>query len=466
MIKKISNQFLSSYLFVFLLTTMVTTLAVVLLSFASGLIEGRLVKERYPARAIIKEDYTQIDASAVVKNGGGVQVVNKDYQVVYSEGLDTIGKSQLSAEEFTAFLMESSDQPYHYDIVYQPQGEYWLIVTFPTSIRLSFSVVHNPAAVPDDMAMASKVIAAISLIYLTILALLASGYSRFMAAQITEPLHQLSEGTRLLRAGDYSARVDLKLKNEFANLQETFNDMAARIEQEMTLRKKSENDRRRLILDISHDLKNPLASIQGYTELCMKKKDLSEQERREYLQAIYQNSHRANLLLADLFELSQMDSPQFLLKPVEIEVCEYLRQICGALIPPLEQAGFQYEFDIPEKNIPVRLDPPRFSRIFQNLTDNAVRYNRPGTVISVSLREEKADVVICFADDGCGIPNHLVEDIFKPFVRVDDARNSKTGGSGLGLAIAKKIARAHQGDLTLDIKYNNGSAFMIRIPKI
>jgi signal transduction histidine kinase len=198
----------------------------------------------------------------------------------------------------------------------------------------------------------------------------------------------------------------------------------------------------------------------------MNKKDLSEQERKEYLQAIYQNSHRANLLLADLFELSQMDSPQFLLKPVETEVCEYLRQICGALIPPLEQAGFQYEFDIPEKNIPVRLDPQRFSRIFQNLTDNAVRYNRPGTVISVSLREENTDVVICFADDGCGIPKHLVEDIFKPFVRVDDVRNSQTGGSGLGLTIAKKIARAHQGDLTLDIKYNNGSAFMIRIPKI
>ena len=103
-----------------------------LLSFASGLISGSLVKNQYPARAIIKEDYRQIDASAVVQSGGGVQVVDKEYRVVYSSGLDTIGKDKLSTEEFTKFLTESKSKSYHYDILYQPKGEFWLIVTFPT----------------------------------------------------------------------------------------------------------------------------------------------------------------------------------------------------------------------------------------------------------------------------------------------------------------------------------------------
>ncbi|HHX38075.1 MAG TPA: HAMP domain-containing protein [Clostridiaceae bacterium] len=87
------------------------------------------------------------------------------------------------------------------------------------------------------------------------------------------PLKKLCDGTRLLRKGDYSARVDLQLKNEFAELQNTFNDMAARIEHEIALRQKSEEDRRRLILDISHDLKTPLSSIQGYAERLRQKSE-------------------------------------------------------------------------------------------------------------------------------------------------------------------------------------------------
>lgn len=100
------------------------------------------------------------------------------------------------------------------------------------------------------------------------------------------PLRKLSDGTRLLREGDYSARVVLRLKNEFSELQNTFNDMAARIEHEIALRKKSEDDRKQLVLDISHDLKNPMSSIQGYAEICIKKPELTEKDRKEYLEII------------------------------------------------------------------------------------------------------------------------------------------------------------------------------------
>lgn len=466
MIRKLSNQFFTNYFIVFLLTIIATALAFVLLSFASGLIDGTLAKNRYPASAIIKEDYTQINSSEVVQNGGGVQIVDKDYRVVYSSGLDTIGKRQLNAEEFTTFLIDSTRKPYHYDILYQPKGKFWLIVTFPTSIRLDFSVVHNPNAASGDFTQVSMVFAAVALIYLLILALITFAYSRITAAGITIPLRKLSDGTRLLREGDYSARVDLRLNNEFAELQNTFNDMAARIEHEMTLRKKSENDRRQLILDISHDLKNPLSSIQGYAEVCMKKPELPEREREEYLQVIHQNSERANLLLSELFELSQMDSPEFSIKPVKIDLCEFLRQMCGELVPQLERAGFEYEFDIPEYSIFAMLDKNRFSRIIQNLEDNAVRYNPQGTTVSVSISEQNNQAMIRFVDDGYGIPSQIAEDIFEPFVRADDSRNSKTGGSGLGLSIAKKIAQAHGGDLTLRTDQNKGSTFIITIPTI
>jgi signal transduction histidine kinase len=135
-------------------------------------------------------------------------------------------------------------------------------------------------------------------------------------------------------------------------------------------------------------------------------------------------------------------------------------------VQQLEHAGFQYEFNIPEENVFVLLDTDRFGRIIQNLSDNAVRYNPPGTTVAVSLAAHNHQAVIDFHDDGGGIPAHLADDIFKPFVRADSSRNFETGGSGLGLSIAKKIARAHGGDLTLYSDGNKGSTFRITVPTI
>jgi signal transduction histidine kinase len=462
---KLSNQFLRSFLVIFLLAILDTVLAFVLLSFASGWISGSLAKNRYPAGALVREDWRLIDASPVVESGGGVQVIDKDYRIVYSRGLDTFGKEALTPGEFTAFLTESRGQPYHYDILYEPAGGFWLIVTFPTSIRLDFSVVTNSEANPGDMTRAGLVIALTALVFLMILALSALVYSRLIAMRIIVPLRKLCDGTRLLREGDYSARVDLRLKNEFAELQETFNDMAARIEREISMRKRSEEDRRRLVLDISHDLKNPMTGIQGYAERLLNKPDMPAHEREEHLRVILGSSRRANRLLNDLFELSRLDSPDFALRPEKTEVCEYLRQICGELVPQLEREGFQYDFDIPEASVFAMLDGDQFSRIIQNLTSNAMRHNPKGTRVSVSLKAEGGSVVIDFCDDGSGIPPHLKESIFSPFVRADEARNSKTGGSGLGLSIAKKIATAHGGDLTL-LPSEIGSAFHLTVPAV
>lgn len=464
--RKISNQFLINYLIVFMLTILATALAFVMLAFASGVISDTLAKNRYTASSIIKEDYSQIDASTIVQNGGGVQIVDSKYRVVYSSGLDTIGKTQFNAEDFTEFLIDSKNKPYHYDILYQPKGEFWLIVTFPISLRLDFSLIYNEDAAAGDFEQVSWVLAAVIITYLLLLALFSFVYSRFAATRITVPLRKLNDGTKLLREGDYSVRVELNLDNEFAELQSTFNDMASRIEHEMSLRKKSEDDRRRLILHISHDLKNPLSSIQGYAELCIQKQGLLKQEQGEYLQIIQQNSQRANLLLTELFELSQIDSPEFSLKAIRTDLCEYLRIVCGELVPQFEHIGFRYEFDIPDHSIYSMIDVNRFSRIFQNLADNAIRYNPKGTTISVSLTQKENCAVIHFCDNGCGIPVHLAEDIFKPFVRVDDSRNYKTGGSGLGLSIAKKIAEAHNGDLKLCSDSSKGSIFVITVPII
>lgn len=154
------------------------------------------------------------------------------------------------------------------------------------------------------------------------------------------------------------------------------------------------------------------------------------------------------------------------MKKERVDLCEVLRQLCAELIPQMDQAGFRYEFDIPEESVYALLDSDRLGRIVQNLAGNALRYNPPGTTVSVSLSAKAGKAVVTFRDDGVGIPEHLREDIFKPFVRVDSARRAQTGGSGLGLSIARRIAQAHGGDLSLQSGEVKGTAFAITLPTI
>lgn len=456
--RKLSNQFLVNFFMIFLLTVLATGLAFFLLFIAGKMISGSLVKNQFPASSIIKEDYNEIDATDIVHNGGGVQIVDKNYRIIYSQGLNTFNTDQFTIDEYTKFLTESKSKTYHYDILYQEQGEFWLIVTFPTSIRLDFELVYNQEALASDLSKSRGVIVFVVFVYLLIISLFSFIYSRIVANRITKPLKRLMEGSRLIKEGDYSVRINLELNNEFAEVQKIFNDMAERIENEILLRKQSEDNRRRLALDISHDLKNPMSSIQGYTEILLQKNNLSDKE-YQYLEVIHNNIQRANQLLIELFEFSQIDSPDFSLRLERIDLSEALRQICGKLVPEFESREFNYNFQIEERSVFALIDFSRFERVIQNLKSNALKYNPPGTTIKITLIVEDKRAYIDFCDDGIGIAENITDDIFKPFVSSDSLEK----GSGLGLAIAYGIVKAHNGDLTL-LKENVGSTFRISIP--
>lgn len=466
--KKIANQFFANYVLMFIISLILAFFAFLLLDFADHVISDTLVNNNYTAESLMEDDHTRIDPAPVIKNGGGVQVINRDYEVVFSAGINTFRKDKLSTQEFTDFLMAAKSKgiPYSYSIKYHEQGQFWLVVTFPTSIRIDFAVVHNHDYESVDKQKVAGVLLALVLFYLLLLAISTVIYSKISSLGIVSPLRKLSKSARRLKEGDYAARVDLNLKNEFAELQDTFNAMAEQVEREISLRKQSEENRKQLVLDISHDLKNPLASIVGYAEVCLNKPDLTPREKDAYLKIIYDNGVRANKLISGLFELSKMDSSDFLLKKTRIDICEYLREEMGKALPVLDNAGFIYDFAIPEREIFVMLDPEQMARVFQNLVANSVQYNSSGTVVMVQLWEEDSEVIIIFKDNGIGISEEIAEMIFKPFVRADLARNSGTGGTGLGLAIVEKIIAAHGGSIKLKTGINRGCEFIIRLPKI
>ncbi|PKM88890.1 MAG: hypothetical protein CVU87_06425 [Firmicutes bacterium HGW-Firmicutes-12] len=466
--RKIADQFLANYLLMFIISIVIAICSFLLLDFANHVISNTLVKSNHTAESLMQDNYFDIDTNSVIDNGGGVQVINKNYEIVLTAGLNTFEKDKLNTAEFTEFLTASKSKgiPFSYSIEYNAKEQFWLIVSFPTSIRIDFAIVHNKEFASVDMQNVVGVIVAIVLFYLILLAISTVIYSKITSTGIVNPLRKLCHSAQRLRDGDYSARVELDLKNEFGELEDIFNAMAGQIEHEISLRKQSEEKRKQLVLDISHDLKNPLASIVGYAEHCLNNPDIPKADLEAYLQIICENSVRANKLITDLFELSKMESSEFVLSKTRIDTSEYLRTIIGKAIPTFDKAGLKYDFEIPEQEIFAMLDTDQMDRVFQNLVANTVQYNPEGTKVTIHLLEQDDGIVMIFKDDGIGIAAEIAKNIFQPFVRGDDSRNSQTGGTGLGLAIVEKTIVAHGGTISLKTDINRGCEYIIQIPKI
>lgn len=463
---KIANRFLANYALMFLISILITFMVFALTDFADDVISKNLVKNHYKAAEIMEDDYRSVSYEGILENGGGIQIISSDLEVILSEGIDTIGKQKLSVQEWTEFLTESKKTgvPYSFDIAYNEKGAYWIVVTFPTSVRIDVAIAHNDQYPSMDMQAVGGLIAAVVIFYLLALALVTVIYSRITSAGFTGPLKKLYQGAKQLGEGDYSARVELKADHEIAELGQIFNTMAEKIENEIALRKASEENRKRLILDISHDLKNPMAGVMGYAEQCLKHPDLPVEKRQEYHRVICDSCIRINGMIDDLFEYSKLESSEYQIKPVPADLCEFLREELAVLIPVMEASGMRYEFDIPEEEFPASMDPDEMRRVVHNLIINAVRHNPAGTMITLTVERDGGTILIRISDNGAGIPEEMAAHIFEAFVRGDSARNSKTGGTGLGLSIAEKIMKAHGGSIELKTAENEGCEFILRLP--
>lgn len=280
-----------------------------------------------------------------------------------------------------------------------------------------------------------------------------------------KPIKTLLNGVIEISNGNYDIRLDIDKKNEFLELANGFNMMAETIQDERREKERLEKAKEDLILDISHDLKNPLAAVLGYSEILIRNKELNENEKLEYLNIINRNSQRANKLINDLFEFSLYENLDYKIKVVKMDISEFIRQAIANYVPEFDCKKFKYDFDIIEKPCYVMIDEEKLSRAINNVIDNKIKYNQEGNTIGIKTEVRDKNFYIILSDNGERIPKKYRENIFNPFVRVDKSRNSKTGGTGLGLSITKKILNKHNGDIKI-IDSEVGTSFEIMLPLI
>jgi signal transduction histidine kinase len=433
------------------------------------------------AKQLMKANYEEIDTSVIEGLDGFLEVLDNNRKVIYRKGVNPNNTETYTPYEYFELISQSEFQhdavglslkiddasisinnhekngKYVYTVDYNREKEFLLVVAVPEKQLIEYVLKGNRLEPKKFMVL-------MILIDLVILTLVFIILSRATSTNFIKPLKLLTEGARQISKGNYNARIDLKSSNEFGELRDTFNHMAEKIEIERSLKEKSEENRKSLILDISHDLKNPLASILGYSEFILKNQDLEEEEVRKYIQTIVHNSERANNLIGDLFEFSKLESTEFKLKLKSMDICEFLRELIASYIPQFEVKGIDYEFDIPEEQINIIFDEKNLDRALGNIIINAIKYNPPNTKLHITTTLEKQFFVISIEDDGVGIPEDIQSEIFNAFVRVDSSRNSQKGGTGLGLAISKKIIEMLGGSVSLESKLEVGSVFIVRLP--
>lgn len=208
-----------------------------------------------------------------------------------------------------------------------------------------------------------------------------------------------------------------------------------------------EKERNLMLADVAHDLKTPLTTISGYSQMLLESHNESEEEYR-YLKNIHDKSLRMDEMLTLFFEYLKLESEGFSLNKEKADLCEILRENTALYYMDFEDKGLLLEVDIPEKPVEDYIDKRQMSRAITNLITNTLKHNNKGTKVRIYLHT-KDGIVMGIADNGREIPKEVAEHIFEPFSMGDESRNSKNG-SGLGLSIASKIISMHGGKLKLE----------------
>jgi histidine kinase len=296
-----------------------------------------------------------------------------------------------------------------------------------------------------------------ALMYAALAAMLvAVALSLYLSQSVIRPVRAMSLATERIADGRYDERVHVKGEDELAQLASRFNQMAEKLSQ-------VESMRRRLIGDVSHELRTPLTAIVGSMEGLM---DGILPATAETYGQIHAEAKRLNRLVDDLQELSRVEAQAYELDRRPADVSSLMQTVNKRLIPQAESRGISLALEVAPDLPHVFVDEDRIIQILINLTGNALQYTQKDGRVTVGVKLQNHDLLFSVRDTGIGIPAEHLSNIFDRFYRVDKSRSRQAGGgSGIGLTIARALVEAHGGRIwAQSAGKDQGSTFYFTIP--
>lgn len=391
------------------------------------------------------------------------------YLVVRKGNMITYNKSGLDSQVIASELPVYGDMPGENDKgVYIGKDVQALVkqvdFMFPDDTEgTAFVVIKADAMVPRMQNMMLNLI----LIVVLILAVTAFGLCTWTYHGVITPLTQLKVATKNIKEGNLDFTIEKMGVEEIGNLCEDFEEMRKRLKQSSEEKLAFDKENRELISNISHDLKTPITAVKGYVEGIMDGVADTPEKMNRYIRTIYTKANEMDRLINELTFYSKIDTNRIPYTFNKIHVKDYFEDCIDDLSVELESSGVSLTyFDYLEEDAIVIADAEQLKRVINNIISNSLKYmNKPKGVINIRLRDVGDFIQIEIEDNGKGIAQKDLANIFDRFYRTDASRNSSKGGSGIGLSIVKKIMEDHGGQVWATSKEGTGTTMYLALRK-
>lgn len=277
-------------------------------------------------------------------------------------------------------------------------------------------------------------------------------FMRLMSKKMLAPIQKLKEATKKVSAGDFSIRLETLREDEIGELTKNFNKMVSELGSIESLKKE-------FIDNVSHEIKTPISSIQGFAEL-LEDENLSNEERKEYLDIIKEESNRLLNLSTNILKLSKLQNQTRITNKEQINVSEQIRKSVSLLEPKWKEKEIVFNINMEEKYFDG--DEDLLFQVWINLIENAIKFSKHEGKIDILLKQVENDILIKIKDNGIGMEEGELKKIFTRFYQIDKSHSEK--GSGLGLAIVKRIIELSEGILEVESQKDKGTTIIVRLP--
>jgi signal transduction histidine kinase len=265
--------------------------------------------------------------------------------------------------------------------------------------------------------------------------------------------------------GNFNTRLlseDIDLSNEVVF---SINQLIEQLDQLQIQTIKSEAAKKQLLSNFSHDLRTPLTSIIGYVDAIKDGIGVTENEKQAYLEIILNKAQILKALIEEIFDLAKLDADEMPLHKEALDFAEITREILIGFLPELHQNEMEIVAEIPEKRCMIQADRLSLQRITGNIIKNAIEYGKSGQVLGINLIETETEYCLQIWDEGQGIAQEDIKNVFERLYRADRSRNSLNRGSGLGLAIARALVEKNDGKIWVESTVGKKTTFSFSMPR-
>ncbi|PGQ44427.1 sensor histidine kinase [Bacillus thuringiensis] len=417
------------------------------------------------ASEVVRENFKTINSESIESFGGWVEILNENLQVIYTKGEKKDKLLSYSQREFTTLFFDNDQLPYYSSVAtfVTKKGEtlYCLVKVPKKAIKYEYTFSDKNE---EYVYVFYKILFTTIVLFFVFFSMNVYIFSRQIARKITRPLDKLATGFEEIASGKYDKRLNYETYFELMQIQHSFNVMSEKLDKIEKEKKRLEETKQKMLVDLSHDLRTPITTVQGYVEALQLGIITEKSERERTLNVIYNKIRIIAVLTEDIFELSKLEHSDYPFEVHPTDISKFIRELLVEYYDLFQAKRLILQYQIPSKEMITPINNRLLYRAISNIISNALQYNTAGTTVFVSLIEDESKVYINIIDNGIGIPEDMKQSIFDAFVRVDDSRENN-GGSGLGLTIAKHIVEKHGGKISLE-SAKKRTIFCISLPKL